>query len=173
MRATSRRVTLTAIAGGLLAACPAATTPEITNEDRVAIRQVVDSAMVLANGATKDWSAYVDLYYAADAQLLPPNQAAVAGRDALIAFLGGFPPFTDFRLEVGTMEGQGGYAWVHGRYSMTVTMPGAAPAKDEGKYLEVWQKQADGSWKSIRDMFSSDLPLPAPPPPPPGPPRAN
>jgi ketosteroid isomerase-like protein len=28
----------------------------------------------------------------------------------------------------------------------------------KGKYLTVWKKQADGSWKVLYDMFNSDLP---------------
>ena len=34
-----------------------------------------------------------------------------------------------------------------------------APVK--GKYVEIWKKQADGSWKVAADMFSPDSP-PAP-----------
>ena len=45
---------------------------------------------------------------------------------------------------------------------MTVTLPGAAPIEDRGKYLTIWRKQADGSWKVQRGTFNSDLPLPAP-----------
>ena len=30
----------------------------------------------------------------------------------------------------------------------------------EGKFVEVWKKQADGQWKVVADMFSSDLPAP-------------
>jgi ketosteroid isomerase-like protein len=29
---------------------------------------------------------------------------------------------------------------------------------DRGKYLAVWKKQADGSWKIEADMWNSDLP---------------
>ena len=35
--------------------------------------------------------------------------------------------------------------------------------RDRGKYLTVWRKQADGTWKSIADMFNSDVPMPPPP----------
>jgi ketosteroid isomerase-like protein len=28
----------------------------------------------------------------------------------------------------------------------------------KGKYLTVWKKQEDGSWKVLYDMFNSDLP---------------
>jgi ketosteroid isomerase-like protein len=45
---------------------------------------------------------------------------------------------------------------------MTLTPVGAAPIENRGKYIEIWRKQADGSWKILRDVYSSDLPLPAP-----------
>jgi ketosteroid isomerase-like protein len=32
--------------------------------------------------------------------------------------------------------------------------------EDRGKYLEIWKRQADGSWKVALDIFNSDLPLP-------------
>lgn len=33
---------------------------------------------------------------------------------------------------------------------------------DKGKFLEVWKKQADGNWKCVADMFSSDVPVAGP-----------
>jgi ketosteroid isomerase-like protein len=35
---------------------------------------------------------------------------------------------------------------------------------DSGKYIEIWRKQSDGTWKLVRDIFNSDLPLPTPTP---------
>ena len=29
---------------------------------------------------------------------------------------------------------------------------------DKGKYLTVWKKQPDGSWKVLLDIYNSDLP---------------
>jgi ketosteroid isomerase-like protein len=47
---------------------------------------------------------------------------------------------------------------------MDITAPGMTVAMhDRGKYLEVYKKQSDGTWKVIRDMFNSDLPLPVAP----------
>lgn len=37
-------------------------------------------------------------------------------------------------------------------------MSGGKATLDKGKFLTVWKKQADGSWKIIRDMYNSDLP---------------
>jgi ketosteroid isomerase-like protein len=53
-------------------------------------------------------------------------------------------------------------AYDRGTYSMTITPPGAAAIEDRGKYLTIYRKQADGSWKVLRVMYNSDLPLPAP-----------
>jgi ketosteroid isomerase-like protein len=32
---------------------------------------------------------------------------------------------------------------------------------DKGKFVDVWKKQADGSWKAVIDIFNSDLPAPS------------
>ncbi|HEY7567788.1 MAG TPA: nuclear transport factor 2 family protein [Gemmatimonadaceae bacterium] len=34
------------------------------------------------------------------------------------------------------------------------------PAVDSGRYINVWQRQPDGSWKIVRDMANSMLPMP-------------
>ena len=66
---------------------------------------------------------------------------------------------SDFKVEMLEIEGRGDLAYVRGTYSITVRPPGASgPTKDTGKCIEIWRKQADGSWKVIRDIFKSDLP---------------
>jgi len=34
------------------------------------------------------------------------------------------------------------------------------PGLDSGRYINVWQRQPDGSWKIVRDMANSMLPMP-------------
>ena len=44
---------------------------------------------------------------------------------------------------------------------MVMTLPGVeGPIPDHGKYIEIWRRQSDGSWKVALDIFNSDLPLP-------------
>jgi ketosteroid isomerase-like protein len=44
-------------------------------------------------------------------------------------------------------------------------LPGASAAvADTGKFIEVWLKQADGTWRLAWDIWNSDIPLPPPPP---------
>jgi ketosteroid isomerase-like protein len=38
--------------------------------------------------------------------------------------------------------------------------PKGSPIMDRGKYVAVWKKQADGSWKVAAESFNSDLPVP-------------
>lgn len=45
-----------------------------------------------------------------------------------------------------------------GRYEMTVTPKQGKAINDKGKYVTVWQRQPDGSWKIVRDISNSDLP---------------
>ncbi|MBI4420269.1 MAG: DUF4440 domain-containing protein, partial [Gemmatimonadetes bacterium] len=89
-----------------------------------------------------------------------------SGQSAIESWLRAYPPFSDFTLEQITVEGRGDLAYVHGRYSLMVTPPGASAAsKDEGKYVVLWKKQADGTWRATLGIFNSDLPLPTPEPP--------
>ena len=54
-------------------------------------------------------------------------------------------------------------AYIVGTYQMSFKGPDGKPASDNGKTIEIWKKQADGSWKCIVDGYSSDLPpLPTP-----------
>ncbi len=131
----------------------------LSEADRTAIRQADENDMKLMNA--KDWKGDSALY-AEDAVLLPPNQAAVQGRASIQAWMEAFPPFSNFQEQSLEIEGQGDLAYDRGTYSMTVTLPGAAPIEDRGKYLTIWRKQADGSWMVHRGTFNSDLPLPAP-----------
>ena len=127
--------------------------------DRTAIRQADENSVKLMNA--KDWKgALAD--YADDAIEMPSNGPAVQGKAAIQAWMEAFPPFSDFQEQNSEIEGQTDLAYDRGTYSMTLAPPGAAPIMERGKFLTIWHKQADGTWKVVRDMFNSDLPLAAP-----------
>lgn len=51
----------------------------------------------------------------------------------------------------------GDLAYEIGTYTINMTIPGmSGKVDDNGKYLTVWQKQADGSWKIKADTWNSD-----------------
>ena len=127
--------------------------------DRAAIRQSDVNSVKLMNA--KDWRGALAVY-ADDAVEMPSHGAALQGKAAIQGWLEAFPPISNFEEESLEIEGQMDLAYDRGTYSMTVTPAGAAPVVDRGKYLTIWHKQADGTWKVVRDIFNSDLPLSAP-----------
>ena len=98
-------------------------------------------------------------FYADDAMVLPPNEAAVTTKDGIRNLWKGFLDslqnisWKTTRVEVSK---SGDMACLIGTYELTMN----DGSKDTGKYCEVWEKKADGKWKVATDMFSSDLPVP-------------
>ena len=100
--------------------------------------------------------------YTADAQVLPPNGAPVRGPADIGAFWAGAiqSGLRSGKLQTLDTETGGDLTIETGHYQLVLRPEGGAELTDEGKYLVVWRRQADGAWKIHRDMFSSNLPAP-------------
>ena len=131
----------------------------LSEADRTAIRQAQDDFVRFMNA--RDFKGLAALY-TEDAVVLPPNRPAVQGRAAIQALMESDPPISDFRLEVLEVEGRADLAYSRETASSTLSPTGAEPGVARDKVLAIWRKQADGSWKILRDTWNSDLPLPAP-----------
>ena len=144
------------------AACAAPSPPAgLAEADITAIR----TASADFQKAVRDtaWEAWAN-FYTADATFGPPNSPPLTGHDALVAFGRTFPPTRDFTLRHVDIDGRGDLAYVYGKYSWVIIVPGQPELPDSGKYIEVWRKQSDGNWKILRDVFNSDVPLAMPAP---------
>ncbi|HEX5052565.1 MAG TPA: SgcJ/EcaC family oxidoreductase [Planctomycetota bacterium] len=99
--------------------------------------------------------------YTEDALVLYPNQPPVSGRaqiqDYFTGFFGQFPK-NEFELTSDEVTVTGDWAFDRGTYRWTGTPPTDVPERDEGKYLVILQRQADGTWKVARDMDNSNRP---------------
>ena len=133
----------------------------LSEADRTAIRQAVQEFVNNAKAQPRNDKASA-AFYEEDAIMVPPNHPDIRGRAAIEAFLASFPPFSDYRLETLEIDGQGNLAYERGTNSMTLTPPGGAPAEWRSKYLVIYRRQADGSWKVSREIFTPDAPPPAP-----------
>lgn len=58
-------------------------------------------------------------------------------------------------LEV-RVSGAGDMAFSRGTYYLTLETP-AGPIRDEGSYLEIWEK-VNGEWRITVDIYNSDRP---------------
>lgn len=96
-----------------------------------------------------------------DATLLPPDMPLAQGRDAIravIADLEAMPGFSvTWEPTMAEVGGGGDLGYTVGSYQMQMQGPDG-PMTIDGKYLTVWQKQEDGTWLVIADMFSADGP---------------
>jgi ketosteroid isomerase-like protein len=100
-----------------------------------------------------------------------PHVARSGGPNAVAQFhfderSGRLTPNTPAFLSLKDNEvmGYADLAYLRGSYSMTFSLPGVpAPIDEQGKFLQIYRKQGDGSWKITREIYNSDLPLPAPP----------
>ena len=128
--------------------------------DRAAIQKATEDAQARFNAKPPDFKAHAAAYYTADAVFMPPNMAEVKGSENIGSWMANYPSVRNTKFTIVDLDGSGDIAYVHGNYEMDVTPPGATVAMhDKGKFLEIWHKQADGSWKVVRDIFNSDLPV--------------
>jgi ketosteroid isomerase-like protein len=131
----------------------------LTEGDKTEIHDAAMAALEIVNGS-KDWMAYARAYYTEDGIMMAPNAEPAQGIEAIAALFAQMPPFSDLTFETLEIDGTGDMAWVRGRYTVVWMLPGMDPMPDEGSYLEVWKRQADGSWRVAMDAFNSDLPMP-------------
>lgn len=123
------------------------------DHERAAISEVIDDA--LRNGL-RDIERHVRNYYAEGAEVVAANGTAMRGKPAILAWFRKFPEIADWKLEDIEIDGAGEVAYVRGDYTMLLSSRAKLPF-DKGKYLEVWRKQPDDSWKVIRHIFSSEI----------------
>jgi len=105
-------------------------------------------------------------YYSDDASVLAPNAPIATGKQAIRAVWASLlVPGASVSWQVSKVEASrsGDLAYAIGVYQATLKDSQGKPAADHGKYVEVWKKQADGKWKTVADIFNSDLPRSAPP----------
>jgi uncharacterized protein (TIGR02246 family) len=99
--------------------------------------------------------------YADDAVLMMPNEEAWRGREGLDKGFSAFldqMSFKDGAASTTDVMVNGDLAVETGTFAWTFQTKGGPDVKDKGKYLTVWKRQVDGSWKIVRDINNSDLP---------------
>jgi uncharacterized protein (TIGR02246 family) len=131
--------------------------------DVKSIRELEDKAREAAKA--KDLDRYVS-FYADNAVLLWPGTPMVSGHAAIREFMRVFLSMPDFSLSFETAQVKvsraGDFAYTYGTNKVTLVDPNGKKMKDSGKYLTVYRKQSDGTWKVVADMGNSDLPAPIP-----------
>ncbi len=130
--------------------------------DVAAVDQAIDALNAKFVEALKAGDiATATAHYAADAVVMMSNEPAWQGADAIANGFKGFlsqMTLTEFTMLPNQVMVSGDFAVETGGGEWTFQPKTGAPIKDKVKYVTVWQKQPDGSWKIIRDINNSDLP---------------
>lgn len=135
-------------------------------QDAASVRAYIEQADVRFEEALgRGDAAALAAMYTPDAVVLAPNAPPLQGQQAIqglwtaaIQQMG----FKKLDLDVTDVEVSGDQAVELGNYALTIQPQGQAEVVDRGKYMVVWKKQPDGTWKLHRDMFNTSMPAQAP-----------
>ena len=117
--------------------------------------------------AAKDPVKLVD-HYASDAVLITPGMPASSGTTAIGTLLQTMvaDPALSLTFHASKVEvaKSGDLGYTQGSYTLTATDPQTKQVtNDHGSYVTTYRKQADGTWKAVVDIASSEVPMAAPP----------
>jgi ketosteroid isomerase-like protein len=92
-------------------------------------------------------------YYADNALVLAPGAPLAKGTVAIKATWDGLTALPGFALTFGptTIDVSGDRATEIGDYALTINDKSGKPQTTKAKYIVIWGKQADGSWKALVD----------------------
>lgn len=150
-----------AVLWGVTAACTPAPPPDTRQADILAVKEV-EAAWAMDAGA-KNPARMASYYSSVDAVALFPNSPPVTGRDDIQGAWTSLMADPNFALSFGSTKAEASkgsdLVYTVGTYSLTRSDPkDKQPVTDKGKYMTVFKKQADGTWKAVADMINSDLP---------------
>lgn len=99
------------------------------------------------------------------AVISPPGEPVLRGKDNIIRWYRNFlAKYRTSSLQLTDKEIFVGRDWAveFGRFSWELSpTDGTAPVLDQGSYMQVWKRQATGSWRFAREVWNSSPPLPS------------
>jgi uncharacterized protein (TIGR02246 family) len=122
------------------------------------LQKQVDSAIIAG-----DTERYLTLI-TDDAVLMPPNGPAVSGKNAIGSWNRAMSSqfrIQDYASRDDEMVVTGDWAFRRATMNWTLTpTAGGAPVRDTGKFIIIYRRQQDGSWKVAGDIWSSNTAAP-------------
>lgn len=144
----------------LIFSCAPKPAPFNTAEVRKGIEAMVAK---FAEDLVKGDAAAASMVYSEDATVCPPNSPVLKGRQAFQNWFASSLQMglkvTGAKFVIESVEGSGDMAYETGMYYEQFEMGGKAMA-DTGKYVAVWKKLADGSWKVQAEAWNTNMPPP-------------
>ena len=98
-------------------------------------------------------------FYAADAVAYPPGASAARGTAAIHTAWEGIkdPNYSvSWRSTVAEVASSGEVGFTSGTFDESIKGTDGKVTHSTGKFLCIWKKQRDGSWKAVHDMWNYD-----------------
>jgi ketosteroid isomerase-like protein len=97
-------------------------------------------------------------FYAEDAIAYPPNEPAAVGKAAAKKIWAAYFADPTFAISWKTLHAEvaGDLGYTSGTYEDSLKGPDGKTVHEKGKYVCVWRKQKDGSWKALHDIWNTD-----------------
>lgn len=98
-----------------------------------------------------------------DANVLPPDAPLARGKEESRGVFAALESMPGYSLTWSPSQGEvgGDLGYTIGTYRIEIQDPEGNPLAIAGKYMTVWKKQPDGTWKVGVDMFNADGPAAA------------
>lgn len=129
------------------------------NEAELAIRKATAAASKAAQA--KDVGGWIT-FYTDDATVYPPNEPILKGKAAIQEWISEAVADPNFAVSWQTTKVEvaeaGDLGFASGTYEATVNDEAGNPVSVQGKWVAVYKKQADGTWKCVTDIWNKDQP---------------
>jgi len=142
----------------LIAILPAcAPAPPDLEAEQAALMQVSrDWAQAAATGDAER----IASYWADDAVVMPPDQAAIVGKAAILEFVRASLAMPGFSVtwepEQASIAGSGDVGYLIERNQFTLQDDSGTLLTLHGKSATVWRKDANGAWKCVVDIWNDN-----------------
>jgi uncharacterized protein (TIGR02246 family) len=110
-----------------------------------------------AAAATRD-AKRVASFYAEDAIAYPPNEPMAVGKAAAEKVWASYFAEPTYKISWKTAHAEvtGALGYTAGTYEDSFKGPDGKTVAGKGKYVCVWRKQNDGTWKAVHDIWNTD-----------------
>lgn len=135
----------------LFAACAGA--PSATLPPDLSVLMEADRAFAAAVAAdgTEAWVSW----FAEDGAQIQPGVGEIRGRDAIRELMAGLddPNFSlTWEPRRADIAASGDLGWTTGSYVSEGIGEDGQPRQAQGRYVTIWRRQPDGSWKIVMDL---------------------
>ena len=145
----------------ILTGCSQSPAPDSREADAHALRDGEVAAFV------KDWGGKdadrIAAHYTDDGNVMVPNSPMITGKGSIGKAMKDALTDPNWSLELQAVQVEvsrgGDLGYTRGTYVLIATDPASKKAVTEkGRFVTIFRKEADGSWKAIQDMNNAEAP---------------